>query len=398
MNPATPISVFYALWFISVGIVTPYLAPYLRGRGLSGTQIATVLSLVPLCNLGVPFGWAWLADRTHRHERVLRVVCFGSALGVTLLLRSADYPGVLLGFGVFALFSVGAGPLVDTLAVALSHEGRGYGRTRLWGSIGFLVAAALGGLVLTWRGQRAADPMVPGLMLMGILSAGVASLFVKGHANPPPARPHLSEVGRLLKDGRFRLLLLVGMLHWMNLAPYNGFFGLLLLNRNLTPAVAGAAFAVGVIAEGAILFWFANLRAHFRLETLLGVSFALTAVRWLVVWRTRSEGVIIGIQVLHGLTFGLFWITGIAMLNDYVPKQLRATGQALLLAAMFGCGSLAGYHATGLILETTHQVGPAFLAAGLLELLPLGLLVWGSRALRRQRSERTAAPPAGTSP
>ena len=393
MNPATLISVFYAVWFISVGISTPYLAPYLSGRGLSGTQIATVLSLIPLCNLGVPIAWAWIADRTHRHERVLRVVCFGSALGAALLLRSRDFGGVLLGYGTFALFSVGVGPLVDTLAVGLSHEGRGYGRVRIWGSFGFLIAAALGGLILTWRGKRPADPMVPAMMLAGLLAAGLASLFVKGHATPPPARPHASEIRTLLRDRRFRLLLVVGMLHWMALAPYNGFFGLLLLNRNRSPAVAGVAFALGVLAEGAILFWFANLRAHFRLETLLGVSFAVTVIRWLVVWRARSAGVVIGVQVLHGLTFGLFWITGLAMLNDYVPKQLRATGQALFLAAMFGCGSLTGYHATGLILQTTHQVGPAFLAAGLLELLPLGLLLWGSRALRQPRPASTAAPP-----
>ncbi|HEX2658511.1 MAG TPA: MFS transporter, partial [Polyangia bacterium] len=218
MNPATLISVFYALWFMNVGINTPYLAPYLSGRGLSGTQIATVLSLIPLSNLGVPIAWAWIADRTHRHERVLRVVCFGSAVGVTLLLRAHDFAGVLLGFGVFALFYVGAGPLVDTLAVALSHEGRGYGRVRIWGSFGFLVAAAVGGLILTGRGNRPADPAVPGMMLVGVVSAGIASLFVKGHATPPPARPHLSEIGTLLKDRRFRLLLAVGTLHWMGLA------------------------------------------------------------------------------------------------------------------------------------------------------------------------------------
>ena len=396
MDPATLLRLFYFCWFISVGISTPYLAPYLGDRGLSGTQIATVLSLIPLCNLGGPIGWAWLADRTHRHERVLRVVSFGAAAGIALLLRTRDFSGVLLAFGVFAFFSVGVGPLVDTLAVALSHEGRGYGRVRIWGSLGFLVAAALGGAVLTLRGNQPADPLVPGLMLTGLTSAGIAALFVKGHATPPPARPHVSEIRTLVRDRRFRLLLVVGTLHWMSLAPYNVFFGLLLRTRHLAPAVAGAAFAVGVIAEGAILFWFSALRVRFRLESLLSVSFAATALRWFLVWRTHSATAMIGLQILHGLTFGLFWITGIAMLNEYVPKALRATGQALYLAAMFGCGSLAGYHATGLAFDGWRDVGPAFLGAGLIELIPLGLMLWGARVgiLREWPRSGSSGPPA----
>lgn len=372
------LALFYVCAFISVGISTPYLSPYLSDLGLSGTEIATVLSLIPICNLGVPLGWAWIADRTHRHDRVLRVASFGGALGIALLARATSFRTALPAYALFALFNVGIGPVVDTLAVASSPQGRGYGRVRMWGSFGFLVAAALGGVVLTARGSRPGDPLVPLMMMAGLCAAGTTSFAIRRNPAAHRAKPHLREVAALWCDRRFRLLLLLAGLHWMALAPYNVFFGLLLRNRHLSPVVGGAAFAVGVIAEGAVMFWFADLRRAFRLETLLCVAFAATVLRWALVSWVGSAFWMVALQSLHGLTFGLFWITGIALLNEIVPPPVRATGQALYLAAMLGVGSLIGYHATGLMLDVFHDVGPAFRTAALVELIPLAI-VWRVR-------------------
>ena len=376
--------VFYFCAFISVGISTPNLSPYLRDRGLSGQQIATVLSLIPLCNLGVPLLWGWMADRSHRHERILRIACLGSAIGIFLLGCAQRFESLLAAFGLFALFNVGVTPVADTLAVAGSSDGRGYGRVRVWGSIGFLAAAVTGGALLTWRQSSGAYPLVPLLMAGGLVAATVVAFRIRAPATRPLGRPHIAELGALVRDRRFRALLLVGTVHWMALAPYNAFFGLFLRGRNLPPAVGGAAFATGVVAEGLVLYGFTALRRRFRLETLLAISFGATVARWILTWQTWSPAWLIVLQALHGLTFGLFWITGMALLNEIVPKALRATGQAVYLMAIFGVGSLVGYHATGLTLDVWHDVGRALAGAGLVEIVPLVLIL-------RARSRTTPA-------
>ena len=63
-----------------------FLPAYLRGLGLHGRTLSLVYSVPPLLALVVPLGWAWLADRTRQHARVLRVVIFGAWLGLTPLL------------------------------------------------------------------------------------------------------------------------------------------------------------------------------------------------------------------------------------------------------------------------------------------------------------------------
>lgn len=383
---------FYLCAYIAVGISTPYLSPYLRDLGFSGSQIAAVLSMAPIANLGAPLLWAWLADRTRRHDRVLRVTCLGSAFGMALFLLARQFRLVLAAYAVAVLFNVGISPVVDTLAVAASREGAGYGRIRMWGSFGFLLAAVGGGLLLTARGGRPADPLVPGLMFAGLFAAGLASFGIEGRGAATHPRLRLADVLALWRDRRFRLLLLVGPLHWMGLAPYNAFFGLFIRQRGLPPAVGGASFAVGVVAEGAVLFAFASFRRRAQMESLLALSFAATVLRWLLVWRAHAAGWVIALQALHGLSFGLFWIAGISLLNECVPGPLRATGQAIYLVAMLGLGNLVGYHATGLIFDAGQDIAPAFLAAGLLELLPLAIVLGAARRARAPAGAASSLP------
>ena len=58
----------------------PALSAHLRALGFSGAEISVALAIAPLFSLAVPLGWAWLADRTQRHDRVLRLIAFGAWL------------------------------------------------------------------------------------------------------------------------------------------------------------------------------------------------------------------------------------------------------------------------------------------------------------------------------
>ena len=70
-----------------------FMPAYLRGLGLSGREISTVFAVSPLLALAVPLAWAYLADRTHRHDRVLRVVIGGAWLGFTPMLFAGTLRG-----------------------------------------------------------------------------------------------------------------------------------------------------------------------------------------------------------------------------------------------------------------------------------------------------------------
>jgi PPP family 3-phenylpropionic acid transporter len=384
MAPAWRLRLIYFLYYGAVGTTLPYFAPYLRDLGFSGSAIGTVQMLGPLLAPAAALGWASLADRTGKPERILQVAT-AISLAAALFLPVARVP--LAVGAVVLLQSVGdraVVPLLDSLTMAHVQRtpGQSYARIRLGGSLGFAVLALLTGWLLAWRGDRLADPLVPWLILA--LVAGYA-IAVRGlpHAEPLTGpRPGWLAVRTLLGDGRLRLLLLGGAIHWMACAPFHLFFGLLVRDRGLPSAVTGLGMGAGVAAEMAVLLLFPRLAGRWSLPGLLATAFAGSALRWLALSRAESAAAVIGLQLLHGLTFGLFWSCSVEALSRMVPTALRATGQALFSAVVFGVGNALGYQLAGLALDHYGRAPPLYFWAGVLELLPF---VGAAIALRRRR-------------
>ena len=385
MAPAGRLRLLYFLYYGAVGSLLPYFAPYLRGLGFSGTEIGAVQMLGPLVAPVAALGWAALADRTGAPERALRLATAVSLLGAALL-PLARTP--LAAGAVVLLMALGdraVVPLLDsiTLAHVRAAAGASYARIRLGGSLGFAGLALLMGAALALRGDRPGDPLLP-LTVLGLVAALAATVRGLPHAAPPEGpRPGLADLRALLADRTLLALLGACALHWLACAPFHLFFGLLVRDRGLPSAVTGLGMGAGVAAEVGLLLWFPRLEGRFRLRTLLAVAFAGSSLRWLLLSRAEGAAAVVALQLLHGLTFGLFWGSAVAALGRLVPVRLRSTGQALFSAVVFGGGNALGYQLSGLGYDHYGAAAPLFWWAGLLELLPLmGVLI----AHRRHRS------------
>lgn len=377
------IELFYFFYFQSTGINMAYMPAHLRALGLSGRQISMALAVAPVLSLAVPLAWAWLADRTRRHDRVLRIVSCGAWLGFSPLVfvrgeAARSFSLILAGYLAYAVFNVGSSGLADALAVVRVRAGAIYGRIRLWGSVGFVLATvSLGGVLSVFGATPSllAGPLVPLCMWLALGGAFWAATRQRG-PGLPTARPRAADLRALLAAPGLMPLLLAGALHWACMTPYNVFLGVYLRELGLPPVAWGLSYSIGVVAEMLVLLWFHRLHARFSLDTLLAAAFIVTALRWLAVSRVRSPVVLVLLQSLHGMTFGMFWSAAIALVAGTVPAPLRATGQALLVMAINLGGGL-GSLATGALYDLT---GPRklFLLAAMGEVLPI-LVVLGAR-------------------
>ena len=384
---------FYFFLFGVVAVGMAYMPAHLRALGFSGAQISTALAIAPLISLGVPLAWAWLADRTQRHDRVLRFIALGAWLGFSPLVwahgwATRSFAVVLTGYVGYAVFFVGMGGLADALAVARVRAGAVYGRIRLWGSLGWIATALGVGALLGTSASRLGGLLVPVAMWAALAGAFLASLQVGG-TGERAVRPRLDDVRTLLAEPGLRLLLVAGALHWACMAPYNVFFGVFLHDLGLPPFSWGLAYSAGVTAEMLVLLYFHHLHARASLGTLLGAAFVASALRWAANAVVRAPAALIALQTLHGMTFGMFWSAGIALVGATVPPKLRATGQALLVMAI-NAGGAVGNLAVGHLYDPARP-GRLFALAAAGELLPL-LVVLRARRLGIGAFVRRAVP------
>lgn len=375
---------FYFFYFASVGAGLPYLAPYLAGLGLSGAQIGAVQMIGPLLAAPVGLGWATLADRMGAPGRALRIVCVGAVLGYLALPCATQVWPIAAVMFATGLFVPAIAPLIDSVSVdALAGTGGSYARIRLFGSIGYLLLAQLLGLALTARGDRAGDIVVPLTLLGCVAGYAVTSFGLPASAARGPSdagiRAHVRAAVGLLADPRLRVLIAVSALHWACCAPYNLLFGVFVREQGLASWITGLGAATGVAAEIAVLYAATAFESRASARTLLLLAFAGTVVRWAMLASASSVFAIVALQLLHGLTFGLFWASVVRALSEYVPARLRATGLALFGAAVFGVGNALGLQLSGVGHDQLGRVAPLFRYAAAIELVPLALLLASRR-------------------
>jgi PPP family 3-phenylpropionic acid transporter len=126
-----------------------------------------------------------------------------------------------------------------------------------------------------------------------------------------------------------------------------------------------------VAAEVVALLAFPRVAALFSLRAILATSFAVSALRWFLLSRAEAAAWIVALQLLHAFTFGLFWGAAMDAMSRAVPSRLRATGQAIFAAVVFGVGNAVGYQLSGLGYDRWHGVGTLFAWAGGVEIVAL---------------------------
>jgi PPP family 3-phenylpropionic acid transporter len=117
-----------------------------------------------------------------------------------------------------------------------------------------------------------------------------------------------------------------------------------------------------------------RLSRRVRPRTLLSVAFLASALRWVGMALAVHAGTIVALTLLHGLTFGLFYVAAVDAFSRRVPPAHRASGQALFVAVTFGLGGLVGYLGAGAGFDWLGGARLFAVAAGV-ELLAFGLVL-----------------------
>jgi PPP family 3-phenylpropionic acid transporter len=344
MSSASLVAAYYFTFFGALGIFLPFFTLVLVSRGLSATEATRVVSALPLMTLIAPPLFGLVADARQSRAWLLRGASLAMALAFASFLRVDSHLAVYLVIGAFAFARAPLTALIDSTAIELlQRQGGSYGRLRLWGSLGFLVAAVgCGGLVEN-RG------LGPALLVAATLLGLNATVAFALPAPPPASHDRQGAWRALLADADLPLFLAAIMIAQIGTSAYDSGFTLHLSRLGLHGRFIGIAWATGVAAEIVLMAWSPRLLRQVPAPRLLAFAMAVAAVRWLCLSQVTAPLAILMLQPLHGITFGLFWLAAVTIARDR-GRAAPTTAQGLLSAAM-GIGGLVGMNLSGRLIE-----------------------------------------------
>lgn len=367
--------VMMVLQFVIWGAWMPLIYGYLPSLGFSPAEQSWVLNTFPIAAVVGMFFSNQFADRNFAAERFLAFShLVGGAAILALAFTRSFWPFFLL-MSVHCLLYVPTLSIVNSIAFAhVKDAQKEFGMIRVGGTIGWILAAwPFTFIFVDWAKVEAANPQgavawlgtVLGSGLTGkalqdvtwwtYLVAGLVSFVLAGysltlpHTPPKPAataenRLAWLEATRLLRHPFMLVLWLVAFLDAFVLYAYFNWTGVFLGSSAV--GIPGnwimPVMSVGQVAEIlTMLILGVTLKAlGWRVTMIIGILGH--AVRFAVfAFLPEHTSLIVLVNILHGVCYAFFFATVYIFVDEYFPKDVRASAQGLFNVMIYGIGALA---------------------------------------------------------
>ena len=350
---------FYFLFFGAAVCLIPFLSLYYQGLGLSGREIGFLVGIVPLTGMVGSSIWSMASDATGRHRALFLASIVGTWLSVLAMSRMGTFAGLIPFVLLFAFCSSPIIPLVDNSVLDIARTtGQGdYGRTRVWGAYGWAIGGAITGILIERSGIQWAFYGYLALMALLLLVA-------------VPLPMNVSAVGgrfwgslrTLLADRAWLLFLAVALVVGMSLSIFLNFLFPYLETLGFSRTIMGFSLTVATISEIPIFLGSKKLLARWGSPLLLAAALLFSAVRAFAYIALTAPWQLLLISLLHGLSFTLMWIAGVAYADRLAPPGLGATAQGVFSGLVMGGGVALGAFAGGFIYDRFSPVAVFYFA------------------------------------
>ena len=336
-----PISAFYFFYFAIVGVYVIFLPKTLQMLGFSASQIGVVFAAAPLVRFLVPllFIKGFKLGKKTFYIALAILLLSGASFFFTierfyLLLLS----NVLFGIGLSLIL-----PYIELISLQTIGKER-YGRSRLFGSIGFMAVALV---LVRFFGEAKTSLMYLFFMIIATVMFGY---YVVKHT-------HVKEEtsGIQTRNKPFSLLhewkLWIGfMLMQMSFGAYYNFFTIYETAHGIDMKMTINLWSFGVLIEIVMLFFQGKILKEERLLSLIQIGVFSAVIRWLMLfWFADELLVVFAAQALHALSFALFHSASISYL--FHRYENKALAQQLFLGVSYGLGALLGALLAGFVYD-----------------------------------------------
>jgi PPP family 3-phenylpropionic acid transporter len=358
MKEATKLRILYFLVFSCTASWLPIFADYLKERGLTGIQIGLILSVTPLMMFLVQPFYGMLADRLG-YKKCLLWSSFFAAVSYVFYLLEGSFASYFIITLCMSLFYNSIQPLLDSLSLKLTQENPNfsYGTLRIAGAAGWAITGTAVGYYIDSVNTTVIFVFSAASMFLTFLFA--FSLQADQKSGLPASRSSHDLKAIFGNQDLIFLLICVFLISTGGTTIWN-FYSIYMKENGASAALVGYGISFQGLCELPLFYFSAQIIRRLGIKTtLLTAVFALT-LRMLLYSLVRNPQWALLIEVLHGISWSLFWVVCVEYVNSLVREDWRATGQSLLYAAYFGLGAIAGNFWTGYLYDAEMKVADIF--------------------------------------
>ncbi len=377
-KPQRLASAFYLIYFAAAGALFPYLNLYFKQVGMTTQQIGVLAALPTIATLIAAPLWGGIADAFNLHKRLLPLVIVGAMLPIPGFMESQAF--VLLA--VFVLMhSITTAPIVpladNAVLEFLGDASDDYGKLRIWGAVGFGLAAwGAGYLAEKWG--------ISTVFIVYMVGMALTALLARKFPAPPPIQPDsfLPGLRQMVRDRRWLGFLTAIFIVGVGFSILNNYFVIYLTDLGAGETLFGLSVAAAGVSELPIYMLSPYLLKTWKPRGMLLVAFVAFSIRGIAYSMIQDPRWAVAAQLLHGPSFSALWIAAVLYAGKITPKGLGASAQSALGAVMFGLAGGGGALVGAQLYDT---VGPQmmFRIAALFGVVGLGIFAASEFATRQ---------------
>jgi len=375
ISEANRLRILYFLVFCCTAAWLPIFADYLKDHGLNGIRIGIVLGIVPFMMLLVQPFYGMFADRWGYKKTLLS----SSLLAAVSYIFYLVHGGFLFLFIVtifMALFYNTIQPVLDSLSLQLvqNDPSFSYGTLRIAGAAGWAFTGIVTGYFIEHINTSVIFVISAVSMLLNFLFAFSLKPDNKKIKKEEQAYKDLKKV---ITNPVLIALLVCVLLVSAGATTIWNFYSIYMKENGASPSLVGYGISFQGLCELPLFYFSARIIKRFGIKTTLLITVFATTLRLLLYSVVKNPQAAIAIEMLHGISWSLFWVVCVEYVNMLVLEEWRATGQSLLYAAYYGAGAIAGNLWTGFLYNAHMRIAEIFLLnAGIVAAVGLYILVF----------------------
>lgn len=352
--------------------VISYFPLYFQHVGLTKSEIGSFLALGTFFGLvGQPL-WGLLSDTYNTVKKILILLIIGSIIGLAWIFQLSSLLWIFVAGSFFFLFYNTLFPLSENLSKRIAdQEGLSFGELRSWPAFGFALFTLVSGFFFARMGiQYLWIPMV------GLLLVALAMTFSLQDVKSGSRKINYKEIAQFLKSPT--LLMFFGVVSFISLSHRmnDSFISIYLLDIGGNETLVGWLWFIAVLSEA---FVFLTSRHWFRPDKpihYLILAGGLYLLRWVLMAFVSDPIMLLAVQILHGVCYGVFFMGAIEYLYRLLPKSMQATGHMAFMLVVFGTTGIIGSSVGGAIFENLGGTMLYWIMALLTSIGIIGLLVF----------------------